>query len=211
MFHIFTFIKTFKRFAGKITPFSLAVPAAQLYARERYRAISRPAHSFRPIRVTGDLRSEIAYWQFLDSWSDQLPSMEERHLTVKVTSDASTFAWGGRIDNPYRPRLASRDVWQKEVRAQPIAVEEALALVNTLKAEKSTLISCRVDAHVDSLTFIQAWKKQRGKSKQLNDALKLLSEVLLPSNYVTYPHRLTKQTAFRVSNQTKIASSQANH
>ena len=86
--------------------------------------------------------------------------MDEHHLTVKVTSDASTFAWGGIIDNPYGPRLESRDVWKKEVRAQPIAVKEALALVHTLKAGKSTLINCRGDAHMDSLTFIQAWKKR---------------------------------------------------
>ena len=71
---------------------------------------------------------------------------------------------------------------KKEVRAQPIAVKEALALVNTLKAGKSTLINCRGDAHMDSLTFIQAWKKQGGTSKQLNDALKLLSVVLLAQN-----------------------------
>ena len=84
-------IKTLQCFAGKITFFSLAVPAAQLYARERYWAISRAAHSSRPIRVTGDLRSEIAYWSFLDSWSNHLPWMDEHHLTVKVTSYASTF------------------------------------------------------------------------------------------------------------------------
>lgn len=108
--------------------------------------------------------------------------MDEHHLTVKVTSNTSTFAWGGIIDNPYGLRLESQDVWQKEVRAQPIAVKEALALVNTLKAGKSTLLNCRVDASMDSLTFIQAWKKQGGTSKQLNDALKLLSEVLLAQN-----------------------------
>ena len=68
------------------------------------------------------------------------------------------------------------------MRAQPIAIKEALALINTLKAGKSTLTNCRVDAHVDSLTFIQAWEKQGGTSKPLNDALKLLLEVLLAQN-----------------------------
>lgn len=85
-------IKTLQCFAGMITSFSLAVPAAQLYAREIYCAIFRAAHSSRLIKVIGDLRSEIAYSQFLDSWSDHLPWMDGHHLTVKATSDASTFA-----------------------------------------------------------------------------------------------------------------------
>ena len=72
---------------------------------------------------------------------------------------------GGIINNPYGICSESQDVWQKEGRAQAVPVKEALAPVNTLKAGKSTLIKCRVDAQVDSLTFIQAWKKQGGRSK----------------------------------------------
>lgn len=175
-------VKTLQRFAGKITSFSLAVPAAQLYAREVYRAISLANRSSRPIKVVGDLRSEIAQWRFLDSWSGHLPWMDERHLVVKITSDASQYAWGGIIYNPSGPPLETRDIWKEDVRVKPIAVKEALALVNTLKAGKSVVSHCRVDAHVDSLTLIQAWGKQGGKSKQLNDALKELYQTLLAQN-----------------------------
>jgi len=65
---------------------------------------------------------------------------------------------------------------------KPIAVKEALALVHTLKAGKSALSNCRVEAHVDSLTLVQAWRKQGGKSKQLNDTLKELYQALLAQN-----------------------------
>ena len=82
-------MKTLQRFAGKVTSFSLAVPTAQLYAREVYRAITLANRSSRPIKVVGDVRSEIAHWRFLDSWFKQLPRMDERHLAVNVTSDAS--------------------------------------------------------------------------------------------------------------------------
>lgn len=61
--------------------------------------------------------------------------------------------------DPHGSRLESRDIWPKEVTAQPTTVKKALALVNTLKAGKSTLTNCCVDAHEDSLTFIQAWEK----------------------------------------------------
>ena len=116
-------IKTLQRFAGKVTSFSLAVPAAQLYAREVYRAISLANRSSRPIKVVGDLRSEIAHWRFLDSWSEHLLWMDERHLVVNVTSDASQYAWGGIVHNPSRPPLETRDIWREDVRDKPIAVK----------------------------------------------------------------------------------------
>lgn len=64
------------------------------------------------------------------------------------------------IADPHGSRLESRDIRPKEMREQPLAVKEALALVNSLKAGKSTLTNCRVDAHKDSLSFIQAWEKR---------------------------------------------------
>ena len=116
-------IKALQRFAGKVTSFSLAVPAAQLYAREVYRAISLANRSSRPIKVVGDLRSEIAHWRFLDSWSEHLLWMDERHLVVNVTSDASQYVWGGIVHNPSGPPLETRDIWREEVRDKPIAVK----------------------------------------------------------------------------------------
>lgn len=177
-----TDLKTLQRFAGKITSFSLAVPAAQLYAREVYRAISLANRSSRFIKVVGDLRSEINHWRFLDSWSEHLPWMDERHLVVNVTSDASQYSWGGTAYNPSGPPLATRDIWREDVRDKPIAVKEALALVSTLKAGKSVLSNCRVNDHVDCLALVQAWERQGGKSKQLNDALKELFQTLLAQN-----------------------------
>ena len=116
-------IKTLQRFAGKVTSFSLAVPAAQLYAREVYRAISLANRSSRPIKVVGDLRSETAHWRFLDSWSEHLLWMDERHLVVNVTSDVSQYVWGGIVHNPSGPPLETRDIWREEVRDKPIAVK----------------------------------------------------------------------------------------
>lgn len=121
--------------------------------------LSRSSHA---MMVVGDLRSKIAHWQFLDSWSGYLSWMDEPHRVVKVSSDASRYAWGGIIDKPDGPRLESRDIREEGIRGQPIAVKETLALVSTLQAGKSSLSNCRVDAHVDSLTFIQACMGKSG-------------------------------------------------
>lgn len=97
-------LKTLQRFAGKTTSFSMAVPAAQLYAREVYHAISLASGSSCLVRVACDLRIEIAHWQFLDSWSRHLSWIDKHHLLVNVTSDASTYAWDGIIDNSTEPQ-----------------------------------------------------------------------------------------------------------
>lgn len=107
---------------------------------------------------------------------------------MNVTSDASTYAWDGIIDNSTEPQLESRDIWTEERREKPIAVKEALALVNTLKAGKSVLSNCRVDAQVDSLTLLQAWRRQCRKSKPLNDALKELYQTHLAQNFAICLH-----------------------
>lgn len=172
-------MKTLQRFAGKVTSFSLALPAAQLYTREVYCTISLRNRSSRPIKVVGHLCSEIAH---LDSWSEHLPWMDERHLVVNVTSDTSQYTWGGIVYNPPGPPLETQDIWRGDIRDKPIAVKEALALINTLKAGKSVLSNCCMDAHVDSLALIQAWERQGGRSKQLNDALKELFQTLLGQN-----------------------------
>ena len=60
-------IKTLQRFAGKVTSFSIAVPSAQLYAQEIYRAVSGHTKSSRLVKITGALREELEHWRFLDT------------------------------------------------------------------------------------------------------------------------------------------------
>lgn len=84
---------------------------------EIYRAISQATRSSRPIKVTGDLKSKIAYWRFLHSWRGYLLCMAERHLVVEVSSDASQYAWGGIIHNPDGLRLDCREFWRRFQRA----------------------------------------------------------------------------------------------
>lgn len=175
-------VRTLQRFAGKVTSFSIAVPAAQLYAREIYRAISGFTKSSRLVKISGALRQELTYWRFLDAWSDVLPWPQEKHLTVRVFSDASNFAWGGIIEAPDQPRFSVRDYWSDNLRSLPIAVKEARALVSTLEAGKSIISNCRLDVHTDNLAFMHSWHKQGGKNRQLNEVLKELSAILLEAN-----------------------------
>ena len=62
--------------------------------------------------------------------------MDERHLVVNVTSDASQYAWGGIVYNRSGPPLEARDIWREDVRDKPIAVKEALWKVASFKLSR---------------------------------------------------------------------------
>jgi len=71
-------LKLLQRFAGKATSLSIAVPAAQLYARASFRATSSCSKSpNKPNKVSGNLLTEIQYWRFLDNWQGCLPWFDE--------------------------------------------------------------------------------------------------------------------------------------
>ena len=175
-------IKSLQRLAGKIISFCIAVPAAKLYAREIYRAIAKATRSSRPIKIVGDLKAEIQHWRFLDSWNESLPWLDERHMVVKLSSDASLFAWGGIVENLNGPPLECQGRWSDNDKEKPIAAKEALALAFTIQSASPILKHCRLDAHVDSMALIQSWERQGGKSKELNDTLKVLHHIMLKQN-----------------------------
>ena len=175
-------VKTLQRIAGKITSFSLAVPSAQLYSREIYRAVPGYSKSSRLVKITGTLRKELEHWRFLDTWRDCLPWPCESHFIVKVFTDASSFAWGGVIQIPDKSPISVRDYWPDSARLYPIVVKEVRALVLTLQACKPFISNSRLDVHTDNMAFMHSWQKQGGKNRQLNAALKDLSSTLLESN-----------------------------
>lgn len=177
-------LKTMQRWSGKVASFSMAVPAARLYAREVYQACSGRIRSRRDIRVSGDLRKEIEHWRFLDSWEGCLPWAPERHSIVKMFSDASELAWGGVFDYGNKALCTVRDYWTGHDRDLPIVIKEAKAVLKLLQAGKSFICNSRVDIHSDSMAFIQSWQRQGGKCKRLNDVLKEMNELILSQNVV---------------------------
>ena len=178
-------IKTLQRLAGKVTSFSIALPAAQLYAREIYRAISGHNKSFRLVKITGALREELEQWRFLYTWGDCLPWPCENHLIINIFSDASDFAWGGVVQMPGKSPFSVHDYWSDSCRHYPIVVKQARALVLTLQACKSLIANSRLDVHTDNMAFMQSWLKQGSKNPQLNEVLKDLSTILLKCNATT--------------------------
>ncbi|KAK3746007.1 hypothetical protein QZH41_002167 [Actinostola sp. cb2023] len=92
--HKLVSVKTLQRLVGKCVSLSLAVPGALFFIREMNHAIGNGLRSGRPIRVDGRLKDEIQHWLFLESWDSPVRWRDERHIQVRVTSDASNSGWG---------------------------------------------------------------------------------------------------------------------
>ena len=173
-------VKTLQRLVGKCVSFSLAVPAARLFTREMNIAISRGITTQKPIFLTPPLRDEIAHWLFLESWDSPLPWRDERHIQVKLATDASQSGWGGILISPEHQQTS--DYWSEPELACDIATKEAMAINRVLHAFKSYLINARVDVLVDNQAVIHAWNNQGSRSSPLNNALKTLFNTSIELN-----------------------------
>ncbi|KAK3730065.1 hypothetical protein QZH41_009896, partial [Actinostola sp. cb2023] len=162
--------------------FELAEAATPTVYSRNLQVDCRTLQLVAPIKISGPLREEIEFWRFLDTWQECLYWPYERHITVKICSDASDYAWGGVIVVPGDSPVEIRDYWDDESRNLPIAIREALALLYTLLASQSVIRNARVDAHTVNMTFLQSWKKLGGKNRQLNAVLKRLYSATLENN-----------------------------
>ncbi|KAJ8301420.1 hypothetical protein KUTeg_020407 [Tegillarca granosa] len=68
-----------QRFAGKCVSMVLVIPGAKLYTREVNSVISWCLRNSKDISLNGNLRSEIEYWRFIDSWTGFSKWRTEHH------------------------------------------------------------------------------------------------------------------------------------
>ena len=174
-------VKTLQRFAGKAISFCLAVPAAKLYTREVNASISKGMKSSKPLGISDDLKDELKEWRFLDTWEGSMPWKTEKHISVKVCSDASNSGWGGILTlPPYE--MTTRDYWCPDEASLPIAVREAKALYKTLRTFSREISNARVDAYIDNSNLLHFWNNEGGRSIPLTNEIKDLFHLCLQLN-----------------------------
>ena len=167
-----------QKLVGRCISFLLAVPAAKLYTREMNNAISFGIKNQTNVVLSHRLKEEIMSWRFLDNWTGKLVWKKEKHLSVTVFTDASTFKWGGVIklkNNNYE----IGDSWDVEKLSMPIMVLEGYALLYVLRSVGEKIHGCRIDANVDNQALIHAWNNEGSKSPALNDVLKDIFQLTL--------------------------------
>ncbi|KAI8487678.1 hypothetical protein Bbelb_346710 [Branchiostoma belcheri] len=175
-------VKLLQKLVGKIISFAVAVPGTQLFTRECNLAISQAVRKGQMIYIRGDLRKEIEHWEFLESWQGSFPWRQERHLTIKLASDASNARWGGVIDPGMDSQLVLGDAWSQRERALHINIKEALAVRYVMEAAGDRCRNARVQLQVDNQAVMHAWKAQGRKSKQMFDVLKEIFSLTLRMN-----------------------------
>ena len=88
-------LRTLQRFSGKCV--SMGIPSSRLFCREINAAISFCQKKSRRIPLSGDLRSEIEQWRFLDTWMVVAKWRKEYHEKILIATDASGFKYGVAI------------------------------------------------------------------------------------------------------------------
>ena len=175
-------LKPLQRFVGKCQSFVLVFPSASLFVRECCSFMSE-LDDVTPVDLTQSVREEILFWRFVDSVTEPIPWRLERHLVLKLSSDASSYRWGGVLVRPTGD-ISFGDYWSAEVREiTDICYKEALALYFVLLSVIDLLWDRRVDVQVDSMALFLAWGSLRAKSRELARVLRLIFALTLEANF----------------------------
>ena len=52
------------------------------------------------VNLSSNLREEIVFWRFLDSWDKAIQWRSEHHVAISFASDALSFHWSAVIHLP---------------------------------------------------------------------------------------------------------------
>lgn len=168
-------VKRLQKLQGKCVSFSLALPVIKLYIRAISRAIAT-ASDTGLVKFTADVREEVEYWRFLDSWSSFTPWRKEKHVRLSLSTDASGTGWGCVVHDAAGDTEFG-DYWSDLEMSLHISTKEMLAICHALESSLPNAKDCRVDIQVDSQVVIDTFRGEGSKkSKQLTEATKRVYE-----------------------------------
>lgn len=114
-------LKSLQRLMRKCNSFSLAFPATKFYIREMAASITKASRGGE-VNLSPNLREEIVFWRFLDSWG-QGNSVNKCASCCHLFSNASSFLWGAVIHLP-TGTISVGDYWEESFRNEHINVKE---------------------------------------------------------------------------------------
>ena len=77
--------------------------------------IGKAGHG-REVTFTQGLRKELEFWGFLDTWDKCVPWRQERHVSLVVSTDASSYRWAVIFHFP--PRKQKLEITGKRTSAK---------------------------------------------------------------------------------------------
>ena len=149
---------------------------SKFYIREMATAVSKACKGM-DITLSENLREELKFWRFLDTWSTPIPWRQEGHVALRISTDASAFRWAAKIHLVTGEKEIG-DYWTEDLRQNHINVKEMYAVLLTIRSLPLSVKDCRVDINVDNQVALNAWHGRGPKSfKQSNVARLLFQEV----------------------------------
>jgi len=170
-------VRVLQKFMGKCISLQICVPPAKLYIRVMAQKIGDALKSGSNITLDDILCEEIKFWRFLDQHNDWASWREEKHLVVRLATDASGFAWGASLGN----EKIMYDMWTGDDK-RPIHLKETEALLKALESIKPQIRDHRVDVRVDNKVLIQSWASQKCKDLEMVKLLKALFHLMVGLN-----------------------------
>ena len=86
--------------------------------------IGKAGHG-REVTFTQGLRKELEFWGFLDTWDKCVPWRQERHVSLVVSTDASSYRWAVIFHFP--PRKQKVEITGKRTSAKNKSMSKNLA------------------------------------------------------------------------------------
>jgi hypothetical protein len=127
-------VPSLRSFAGKCVSLSPAVPGALLYTRAMFDALAAADRAGADtVPVSGALRGELELWAGLQSWHGTRRWRSERHIRVRVATDASGTGWGGWFVVAGGAPVLLADTWSAEESRLDIGTLEMLAAARALR------------------------------------------------------------------------------
>lgn len=174
-------LKSLQKFAGKCASLAIAVPGALFYMRDTTAAISQAIRNSKPVPVTGRLREEIKFWEFLDTWHGESKWRSEGHVGITLATDASQFRWAGVMLDGERKTQTVSDYFH-EGDNRPIHLKETEALINVLESIADNLQNKRVRVMTDNKALQYVWVNQGSRNPAFNDLLQKLFQITVKLN-----------------------------
>ena len=160
-----------QRWVGKCNHLGLIFPAFSLFTFECRQFMSSLGDE--RVALPPRVLDEISFWSFVAMHTEPIPFRKQQHVSARLSTDASGFAWGASVTLPSGP-VELRDYWSTPLLSSDICVKEALALFFCLQAIRQHLSDRRVDVFVDNEGLVHAWQGLRSRSPELVEVLKSL-------------------------------------
>ena len=123
-------------FVGKCNHLRLVFQAASLFTFRCRELIPSLSDALSPL--SDAVIEEISFWTFVDSFSAPIPFRLQQHLSLRLSTDASGYAWGALVSLPTGP-VVLRDYWTADLMPKDICVKEALAVLLALESVADSL------------------------------------------------------------------------